>query len=415
MKIGIVNTFDTYGGAARTATRLHNGLIEKGVESKMIVQVKQSDNNTVYGPESKFEKLKTVIISNISNLPVKLYANKDSRTFSTGLLHSTNLNKFESDFDILNLHWVANGFQSINSIKKIKKPLVLSLHDSWAFTGGCHVPYACNNFTNNCGNCSCLNSNNEKDLSYYILKCKKKAWEDKNMVLVAASKWIADNAARSSIFNNHRIEVINPGLDLNVYKPQGKNIARKLLGLSEEDNIILFGAISATSDFNKGFHLLMPALERIQSIIPNLKLLVFGSSNSSDLVKKNNIPIRYMGRVYDDITLSILYSAADVMVVPSIQEAFGQTASESFACGTPVVAFGATGLLDIVDHKINGFLAKPYDSLDLADGIIWVLENNDRLVSLSTEARKKAISNFSIEKCVDQYINLYKNVLKIKE
>jgi glycosyltransferase involved in cell wall biosynthesis len=412
MRIAVVNTFDVYGGAARTANRLHNGLIDKGFDCKMVVQIKQSDNKLIIGPETKFEKLKNIIFSYLSNFPLKFYPKKDSRTFSTGFLNSTNLNKYQNDFDILNLHWVANGFQGIISINKIKTPLVLSLHDSWAFTGGCHIPFTCEKFTQNCGDCECLNSKNNYDLSYHILNSKKKYWKKKKLVLIAASNWIAENARRSSVFKDHRIEVINPGLDLKIYKPQDKIISRNLFGLSESDNVILFGAISATSDFNKGFHLLIPALEKLEYILPNLKLLVFGSNNSGDLKINNNLPIKYVGRLHDDISLTLLYSAADVMVVPSIQEAFGQTASESFACGTPVVAFGTSGLLDIIDHKINGYLARPYDSTDLAEGIKWVIEDKDRLKNLSQEARNKAVKNFSLDIFVNKYLEVYRSILK---
>ncbi len=411
MRVGIVNTFDFYGGAARTASRLHKGLVKKGINSKMIVQIKESDNKLIVGPDTKFEKLKSSVIPKISNIPLTFYRNKDSRTFSTGFFNSLNLDKYKNDFDILNLHWIANGFQSINSIGQIKHPIVLSLHDSWAFTGGCHVPYDCLNFVDSCGNCGCLGSKRKMDLSHLILSNKKKAWSKKNMVLVAASNWIADNAKRSSLFNTHRVEIVNPGLDLEVFKPIDKQFSRKLLGFSDDDTIILFGAISATSDFNKGFHLLVPALERLQNTLLNIKLVVFGSQDSGENLINLNMPIRYVGRLYDDISLSVLYSSADVMVVPSIQEAFGQTASESFACGTPVVAFGSSGLLDIIDHKINGYLAKPYDSVDLSEGIKWVVEDKIRNYNLSHEARKKAVTSFSLERFVSKYIDIYKSIL----
>jgi glycosyltransferase involved in cell wall biosynthesis len=204
---------------------------------------------------------------------------------------------------------------------------------------------------------------------------------------------------------------VNPGLDLEVFKPVDKQLSRKILGFSDDDIIILFGAISATSDFNKGFHLLLPALQRLQSTLPNLKLVVFGSDDSGENLINIDIPIKYVGRLHDDISLTILYSSADVMVVPSIQEAFGQTASESFACGTPVVAFGASGLIDIIDHKVNGYLAKPYDSVDLAEGIKWVIEDKDRNFNLSIKARIKAMNNFGLDRFVNKYVDIYNSII----
>jgi glycosyltransferase involved in cell wall biosynthesis len=411
MRVGILSTFDSRGGAARSALRLHNGLINFNIKSTMFVQAKDIDSNTIIGPQSKLEKLKIFLFSFLSNLPLGIYTERNKRTFSTGWLNSFNLNKYDKNFDIINLHWVANGFQSITSIKKINKPIVLSLHDSWYFTGGCHVPFNCKSYIEDCGACEVLNSSRKRDLSHRILKSKKKNWKNKPMVIVAASQWLADCARNSSLFKDKRIEVINPGLDLNMYKPYDKIIAREILGLSVTDNIILFGAISATTDFNKGFHLLIPALELIQNKIPNLKLVVFGASESDGNININ-IPIKYVGKLNDDISLSLLYSAADLMIVPSIQEAFGQTASESFACGTPVVSFRTSGLLDIIDHKVNGYLAEPFEPTDLAEGIFWVLSDKERLNVLSINAREKAVSNFGIQKCVEDYISIYKSILK---
>jgi glycosyltransferase involved in cell wall biosynthesis len=103
----------------------------------------------------------------------------------------------------------------------------------------------------------------------------------------------------------------------------------------------------------------------------------------------------------------------DVMVVPSLQEAFGQTASESMACGTPVVAFGATGLLDIVDHKINGYLAKPFDTDDLKNGIEWVL-NTPNYDELCKNAREKVLREFDSKIVAKRHIELYEEVLENK-
>lgn len=414
MKVGIVSTFDNLGGAARAAYRLHQGIINGGNYSKMFVQKKESDDANVIEQNSKFQKLKSLIYPTLDSLPLKLYPKRDNRIFSTGCLSTTDIKKITQDLDVLNLHWISGGFQSIKSIYQIKKPLVLTLHDSWAFTGGCHVPFECEKFVDKCGACIQLQSHKKSDLSTRIWKNKHELLSNKNIVLVGDGNWVADNAKRSSIFKNHRVEVVHPGLDLNIYKPINKKISRDILGLEERDKVILFGAISATSDSNKGFHLLMPALKKLAMIYPdhNLKLIVFGASASEQPNLDVGIKTRYLGKLNDDISLSILYSAADVMIVPSIQECFGQTASESFACGTPVVAFKTSGLKDIIDHKLNGFLADPYDSDDLASGIKWVLSDSNRLKQLGIEARKKAVNRFGIERYVDEYLKIYESIIK---
>jgi glycosyltransferase involved in cell wall biosynthesis len=415
MKVGIVNTFDNVGGAARAAYRLHEGIIRSGNYSSMFVQKKLTEDPNVIGPNSKLQKFKSLIYPSLSSMPLELYPKREKRTFSTGFLNSTNIQKITQDLDVLNFHWTSAGFQSIKSISQVKKPLVLTLHDSWAFTGGCHVPFDCEKFTDKCGKCIQLNSRKNTDLSSLIWEKKHKLLHNKDLVLVGDGNWVADNARRSSIFKNHRIEVIHPGLDLNIYKPINKKSSREIFGIKESEIVILFGAISPSGDYNKGFHLLIPALKNLAMTYndtDNLKLIVFGASSPDQINIDVGIKTRYVGKLNDDISLSILYSAADLMIVPSIQESFGQTASESFACGTPVVAFKTSGLKDIIDHKLNGFLADPFDSDHLASGIKWVLSDSSRLKGLGIEARKKAVNRFGIDKYVDEYLKIYESIIK---
>ncbi|MDB5115746.1 MAG: glycosyl transferase group 1 [Mucilaginibacter sp.] len=412
MKIALVSTYDTIGGAARATFRLHSGLLNKNINSQMLVQQKGSDDLNVIGLRSKTEKLWSAIATRLNNIPLAFYPKKENYIFSPSYFGGFNAKKYQDKYDIFNIHWVGGGFQSIDSISNIKKPLVLTLHDSWAFTGGCHIPYPCDKYLTKCGSCIKLNSSHNYDLSTNVWARKQEAWKHKNIVLVGDGTWIADNAKKSSIFNGHRVEVIHPGLDLNVYKPLDKKFCREILGIEQDVKLILFGAVAATADKNKGFQLLMPALKKFaydNGDNQKVKLIVFGSSTEAQ--DSFDIDTQYIGKIHDDISLAILYSAADVMIVPSIIESFGQTASESFACGTPVVAFRTSGLKDIVDHKINGFLAEPYDYNDLAAGISWVLADADRLKNLSMEARKKAVKKFDIGKYVDDYINVYESLM----
>lgn len=139
------------------------------------------------------------------------------------------------------------------------------------------------------------------------------------------------------------------------------------------------------------------------------ELVVFGSS-APQTPQGFKQKAHYLGQLHDDVSLRVLYSAADVMVVPSLQEAFGQTASESMACGTPVVAFGATGLLDIVDHQQTGYLAEPFNTQDLANGINWVLQHQSP-DKLADNARQTVLVNFESSLVASKYIDLYREVL----
>ncbi|MHA1755360.1 MAG: glycosyltransferase family 4 protein [Promethearchaeota archaeon] len=413
MKILLLNTNDISGGAAIAAYRLLKGLQQNSVQAQMLVQSKKSDDYSIIGPQTKWQKVFSKIRPIIDSIPVRFYRQRKKIIFSPAILPD-NISKKVKDIspDIVHLHWIASGFIRIENLAKINKPIIWTLHDSWAFTGGCHIPFDCKKYIKSCGCCPILNSNKKRDLSYKIWKRKEKSWKNLDLTVVTPSSWLGECAKKSSLFYKTRVEVIPNGIDLSRFKPIDKNIARDILCLSKDKKIILFGAMSAINDQNKGFHLLKEALKKASAKKnKNIELLIFGSSKPKD-EEDLGFKTHYLGHLNDEISLALVYSAADVMIVPSMQEAFGQTASESLACGTPVVAFGNTGLSDIVEHQKNGYLAKPFDTTDLAFGIKWVLEEDKKWKKLSHNAREKVINQFDIVKVAKRYEDLYKDILK---
>jgi glycosyltransferase involved in cell wall biosynthesis len=255
-----------------------------------------------------------------------------------------------------------------------------------------------------------LGSSCENDLSRWTWNRKERAWRNLDLTLVAPSRWLADCARSSSLFRDFRVEVIPNGLDTETFRPGDKEGARNTLGLPQDKKIILFGAVRAISDPNKGLHLLIPALQVFSKESSDTLAAVFSSLDGREMPDLG-MPAVFLGRIHDDRKLAEIYAAADVFVAPSIQEAFCQTAAEALACGTPVVAFGATGLLDVVEHQRCGYLAQPYDAGDLACGIAWVLEDMDRHAELSIRARQKVKAEFSLDKVSDRYVAMYRQLL----
>lgn len=416
MKVLHLSTFDIVGGAARASYRLHQGLQRIGVTSQMLVQKKLSDERTVISLEPKSGIKRAIAKSRplFDGLPLQLYQRDGNKVFSPQWFPDDIAPKIAQIApDIVNLHWVCNGFVQIESLSKLNKPIVWTLHDMWAFTGGCHYSEDCDRYTNSCGVCPQLRSNKTQDLSHRVWQRKARAWSNLNLTVVASTKWMAECARSSSLFKNVRVEVIPLCLDTKSYKPINRQLARQLLNLPQDKQLVLFGAISATSDYRKGFHLLQAALQKLgkSEWKQKLELVIFGSSQPENPVDFG-FKSQYLGRLQDDISLAIVYSAADVMIVPSLQEAFGQTASEALACGTPVVAFNSTGLKDIVEHQHNGYLVQPFDIDDLADGIAWVLQDSERYQKLSHSAREKAERKFALELQAHQYQSLYTEILK---
>lgn len=379
----------------------------------MHVQNKHSNESWVIEPESFYEKELNKIRSRIDNFPLNLYQKRTKKTYwgLSWVPHKVANSLLSINPDIIHLNWVSKDFVPIKEIKKFKKPIVWTLHDSWVFTGGCHVTYGCERFVDGCGKCPQLGSISEFDISRWTWRRKKKHWRNSDITIVSPSRWLANEAARSPILAGRRIEVIPHGLDVNIFKPIDKKLCRQILNIGYRKKVILFGAMNALHDENKGFQLLLDSLRQLVVNKPNdYELIIFGSSDTEKLLDIE-IPTKLLGTLSDDSSLAVVYSAADVMCVPSRYEAFGQTATEALACGTPVVAFATTGLLDIIDHKKNGYLAKPYETVDYTHGIEWVLSNDKRLLSLSKNARIKAEHFFNINNVAQKYITLYQDLL----
>ena len=415
MKILSINSNDIYGGAARAAYRLHNGLIDLGIDSTYLVKNKNSNLESVITITDNKYKLKSKINNRLNKHKLKKYKERQNIIYSVDLF-STNIHKIinKMDVDLVHLHWV-NGFIDVKSIGKIDKPIVWTLHDMWPFTGGCHYDQNCGNYKSECGNCPLLNSHKNKDLSRKVFNKKIKAYKNiKKLTIVGLSKWIADCAKQSKLFKNLRVENLPNPIDIKEFNPVDKKNARAILNLPVNKKIILFGAMSADSDKRKGYKYLIEALKNISITKDEIEIVIFGYKKN-EIKNEYGIKTKYVGSFADNISLKILYSAADVMISPSVQENLSNMIMESMSCGTPVVAFNIGGNPDMIDHKQIGYLTEPFNTNDLAKGIDWILEDNERRKALSLNARQKVLENFDSKIVIPKYIELYKDILNIND
>jgi glycosyltransferase involved in cell wall biosynthesis len=398
-------------GAGHAALRLHLGLLKERVDSSMLVLQKGSQHQSVIKLDKQTAFFKKIQEKLFGRTISQIWGHNN--TFSINATPSLIQNRIKSfKANVINLHWVGWEFLRIEDLKNLQVPLVWTLQDMWPFTGGCHYSQECDRYIHSCGACPQLRSTKESDLSRWVWQRKAQAWKDINLTVVAPSTWMANCASSSSLFKNQRVEVIPFCLDTEQYKPLDRQKAREVLKLPQDKQLVLFGALSATQDSRKGFQLLIPALQNLSKAgwRERIELVVFGSSEPNNPIDLG-FKAHYLGPL-DDTSLVRAYSAADVMVVPSIQESWGQTASESLACATPVVAFNATGLKDIVDHQQNGYLANPFQIEDLAQGIAWVLEDAERYQKLRLSAREKAEREFALELQARRYLSLYSEILE---
>lgn len=413
MNLLILNTFDNQGGAAIATYRMHRGLRSLGVNSNMLVQEKRTDDLNVIGPQGKLQKAIAMLRPHIERVSLTLYKSRQKVIFSSAWLPE----KVPSEItrikpDIVHLFWINGGFLRIESIKRFNAPIVWTLHDMWPFTGGCHYDDGCGKFEKSCGDCPILNSNQEGDLSRRIWSRKQEAWKDVPITVVATSRWLANMARSSTLFQDRRIEVIPNGIDENKYKPANKQAARAAYNLPQDKRLILFSAFSATSDKRKGNHFLEQALEVMSRAGwgDRVELVVVGASHPPANSMNLGMKVHYMGQLHDEVSQVLLYSAADVLVAPSMQENLSNTVMESLACGTPVVAFEIGGMPDMIDHRRSGYLAVPFDAVDLAEGIMWVIENEERRIILGKNARQTVLERFTLPAVASRYLSLYRSL-----
>ncbi|MBC1262425.1 glycosyltransferase [Synechococcus sp. BSF8S] len=433
MQILNVNASDIGGGAARAAYRIHRSLVvhgqAHGLHSQMRVISGLSGDPTVFsGPPAGQNAVWRRLQPRLSL--------QSRRGFHTGnpTLHSTawpgtglgrELQQRHGDglTDLVHLHWLGDGTLSIEEIGHLKLPLVWTLHDQWAFCGAEHYTTppgpgetaSCDErFALGYTPASRPSHESGPDVNRRTWERKSRAWR-RPIQIICPSQWLADCARRSALMGSWPVSVIPYPIDLATWAPLDQRQARGLLQLPPDQPLVLFGAMGGTADPRKGADLLLEALQILQSQVADtplakLELVVFGQSRPAqppDL----GFPIHYAGRLHDDISLRLLYAAADVMVVPSRQEAFGQTASEAHACGTPVVAFRTGGLVDIVDDRITGALAEPFDPASLAASIRWVLEDSQRRRQLGFAARERAERLWNPQRIAGQYAEVYQQAL----
>lgn len=414
MKILQVSTEDNSGGASRSAYRLQQALLQENIDSSMRVLTHQTAHSRV----SSGRAARTL------NQKIKDKLAQQWRDFSTRNWHTENpiVHSFgqvsagvvaelnQSSADVLNLHWIPK-LLSIEDIGQLRKPIVWTLHDMWPFCGGEHYTPDDLNARFKHGYLPSNRPATERgpDLNRQTWEAKRVAWQSQRFAFVCPSNWMANCVRQSALFCDApvTIHVVPNPLDTDqLWRPIDKKFARRQLGLEPSRQYVLAGSAGGMSK-NKGEDLLPEVMRHLQAQSNEaVELIVFGRYSPASH-EHWGCKVHWMGPVHDDAVMATIYSAADVMIVPSRQDNLPNTAVEAMACGTPVAAFNLGGLPDIIDHRRTGWLAKPEDVLDLSQGVAWSLNDKTRLQVLSVAARDSAVKKFSPKEVVKQYVAVY--------
>lgn len=409
MKVLTVAATDRIGGAGIAAYRLHRALADAGIGSEMLVWRKTTSDASVHRlapmlslrarAQRKFAARRHQNLLE-SNPRISGSAYWSMNLFGYPIASAVNA----CEADIVNLHWVGDNFLPLQQLRLIKAPIVWTLHDMWAFTGGCHYAGDCRRYLETCGNCPQLSGPKHDDISARVNRRKREAWAGVPLTVVCPSRWLASGAGQSAILGEKRIEVIANPIDTREFKPLDRGEARYAFNLPLDKKLVLFGAVDGTADPRKGFAYLRDAL-KLFAAGSGVELVVFGADGAE--ATGLELPSHRIGSLRDTVSLNLLYSACDVFVLPALQDNLPNTLMEALACGTPCVAFDSGGVGDLLQHQENGYLAQRADAVDLLQGIQWCLAQEwwpERI-------HQQVVERYNADRISEQYIVLYQSLL----
>lgn len=403
-----INPSDTHGGRFSGFEMISKGK-PYGINAEMLVWDKFSSSQSVHyvPPSNVFLRFLVKFTSKIAN-----------RIGFDGLFNFSAISiLFTKQFkraDIIHLHLIHNfcNFSLlILPFISIFKPVVWTFHDCWAFTGGCEHPEECDKWRTGCfplcphPRSLTVTSYFNQFLHYFVKKC---IYKISKFNIVVASNWMRERVKNSPIVGTKDLVVIPFGLNLNLFKPVSKQTARKLYSIPDDYKVLITRDVSFNSKY-KGVDYLVAALNLLD---PNLKICIITIDSGNALMAfSDRFLVKPLGWIDGDQLVNAL-SAADLLIMPSLQESFGMLAVESMACGTPVVCFSGTALTNVTDGESSGTtIVESINANALATNIKRLLLNESELSRFSKLARIHASSNYSDVKYLSAHANLYKSLL----
>ncbi|MBW4443165.1 MAG: glycosyltransferase family 4 protein [Plectolyngbya sp. WJT66-NPBG17] len=406
MRVLHINQSDTAGGAAIAAYRLHQGLLQQRIDSRSLVARKETESDRVnlIAPASRTEK--------------RIQRFTDPLGFAQIHLLSTfklKQHPFYQSADVINFHNLHDGYFNYLAIAHLtqNRPAVLTLHDMWSLTGHCSFSYDCDRWKMGCGHCPDLEifPPMKRDSSRWEWKLKKWTYQRANLSIVAPSRWLATVARESRLFQSFDVHHIPYGIDVELYQPLDPEQCRDRLNIPKGKKVLLFVA-THLQEWRKGGDLLLAALQQLpESLKGEIVLLMLGDGESS-IAQQAGIEAIVLGYVREEELKAIAYSAADLFVFPTRADNLPLVLQESLACGTPIVSCDVGGVSDLVRPGVTGYLAKPEDTNDLAQGIVMLLEDEELRQQMRQQCRAIALSEYRLEIQAQRYLELYNTLLR---
>ncbi len=417
MEVTHVNHTDAGNGGARAAYRLHQGLRGIGLHSEMFVASKDTQdpdvaefNNSPTGFWNRLKRrlrrrrIRRDFAPYHDSRPERAELFEDDRTPHPGEVLCQS-----PEPDVFNLHSVYGFIDHRDFFQTVSCPVVWTLHDMNAFTGGCQYNVGCRRFEDACGRCPQLGSDDENDLSRQVWSRKKTAYQQASeqdlLHVVCPSEWMAEKACASTLLADVPVSVIPYGLDTSSFFPRYAEGVPAALGIPDDHRVVLF--VSSDTRARKGFDLLDEALSVLGA--EKTTLLSVGGDEAE---LESDLPHVHAGYVESDLLLSVFYSLADVFVIPSRQDNLPNTVLESMACSTPVVGFDIGGIPDMVRPGETGWLAEAEDARSLRDAIKTALSDDSERERRGERCRAVVEAEYTLAEQANAYRQVYRNLLR---
>lgn len=415
MKITLINTSDSAGGAAIACRRLGMALRGENCPAQMLVKERTTDLPWVRSSKRFWWRTETThYLEKLCFLPFEKNASVRFQFSTASFGVSLSRHSAVQWADLLHLHWINKGFLSLKGLQDLAatgKPLVWTCHDMWPFTGGCHYAGTCNQYQQPCGQCPFLARPSESDISHRIWLQKKALYDRLNLQVVTCSEWLSTAARSSSLFRNKPIHAIPNPIDTDRFAPAGPPLIKENATFT-----LLFQAMNI-DDERKGFAYLLRAFQLLKTRFPTtaerLKILLFGKV-LPETIARIPFPVEHAGILTREADIIAAYRKADLFVIPSLEENLPNTVMESLSCGVPVVGFASGGIPEMIRHMYNGYLAPVGDAQALATGIHTLLSEPHRLAQLADQARRWALEHYAAPVVAKKYMEVYRDSLSLR-
>ncbi len=411
MKVVVVNHSDMQGGAAIVSLRLVHALQDAGIDARMLVIDKQSDDELVGVMGGKWRNKWNFLAERLGVFLRNGMRRDTLFKIDTGS-HGINLasHPWVKDADVVCLNWVNQGTLSLKGVEQLAKsgkPIVWTMHDMWNCTGVCHYSFDCERYKDHCHSCPLLETNG-KDLSTTIQEKKRKLYEQVSIHFVAVSHWLAECCKQSKTMANSDLSVIYNAFPIDDFDCTRQTGGFE--GIPADKKIMVMGARRLDVEV-KGFKELIETTQYIADNKPELAskihLVLYGDLHDKTLLSKIKIPCTYLGTISSTEQLSSLYRHSDIVLSTALYENLPGTLIEGQASGCLPVTFGKGGQADIVEHLKTGYIAEYKDPASVAAGIEWAIGANVSREFLHSEVERK----FAASKIAQQYIELFDRII----